>query len=181
MVNTRKFELKQFLKPVDKRRGDKGQVVRSDMREQLTETPYDVRRAGTNYIFNELLGIDNRVVNQYAGWYGDRKLKETSRIAAEIKYATGQNPDLRYLSEAVDQFGGRAVLDLTRMKIDMARLLTDFDIRDLGGMKILTPIASNVSLEKIASAKNITGELVPLGLSSVYRGRKVLVFDYTKK
>ena len=180
MVNVRKFKLREFSKPVDKERGDKGQTVRSSMREQ-DETPHETSRAGTNYIFNELLGIDNEIVNQYADWYGNKKLKKTSRVAAEIKYATGQNPDLRYLSEAVDQFGGRAVLDLTRMKMDMTRLLTDFDIRDFGGMKILTPIAANVPLERIASSQNMTGELRHLGLSPVYRGERVLVFDYARK
>ena len=181
MVNVQRFRSREFLKPVDKERGDRGQIIRDNVRGQLTETPADVIRAGTNYIFHELLGVENKVVNQYANWYGNRKLKETRRVAAEIKYATGQNPDLKYLFEAVDQFGGKAVLDLTRMKIDIAKLLTDFDIRDLGGFRVLTPTESNVSLETIASAKNITGELKPMGLSPVYRGERVLVFDYVRK
>ena len=181
MVNVRKFGSKEFLKPVGKERGSRSQVIRRDVQGQLTETTDDFKRAGTNYIFNELLGVDNIVVNQYADWYRSRKLKETSRVAAEIKYTTGQNPDLRYLFEAVDQFGGRAVLDLVRMKIDIAELLTDFDIRNLGGVRVLTPIESNVPLETILSAKNITGELKPMGLSPVYRGQRVWVFDYVRK
>ena len=181
MVNTQRLRSREFFKPVDKERGGRGQIIRSKVREQLMETPSDVRRAGTNYIFNELLGVDNSVVNEYANWYGNRTLKRTSRIAAEIKYATDQNPDLRYLFEAVDQFGGRAVLDLIRMKIDIAKLLTDFDIRDLGGVRVLTPMEANVSLETIVSARDITGELKPLGLSPVYRGQRVLVFDYVRK
>ena len=180
MVNVQKFRSRKFLKPVDKERGNRGQVIRNNVRE-LTETPADVIRAGTNYIFHELLGVDNKVVNQYANWYRDRKLKETSRVAAEIKYATGQNPDLRYLFEAVDLFGGRAILDLARMKIDSAKLLTDFDVHNFGGFRVLTPIKANVSLETITSANSITGELRHIGLFPVYRGERVLLLDYATK
>lgn len=170
---------RKLSKPVDKERGGRSQVIRNNIRE-LTETPAEVIRAGTNYIFNELLGVDNEVVNQYADWYR-RKLKETSRVAAKIKYTTGQNPDLRYLFEAVDQFGGKAVLDLSRMRIDSAKLLTDFDVHDLGGVRVVTPIKANVSLEAIASAKSITGELNRIGISPLYRGERVLLFDYATK
>lgn len=180
MVNVERFRSRQFIKPRDKLRGDRKQVIRDAVKESV-ETPVYARRAGTNYIFNELLGVDNQVVNQYASWYGDRRLKETSRVAAEIKYATGQNPDLRYLFEAVEKFGGRAVLDLTRMKMDLVRLLNDFNVHDFGGVKLLTPMDANVSLEKIAIAKDLTGTLRHSGLSPVYRGERVLVFDYARK
>lgn len=180
MVNVERFRSRQFIKPRDKLRGDKRQAVRAAIRES-DETYNDTIRAGTNYIFHELLGVDNQTVNNYASWYGNRGLKETSRIAAEIKQATGQNPDLRYLFEAVEQFGGRAALDLTRMKVDIAKLLNDFDMADFGGMKILTPASANVSLERLAASQNVTGYLKHMGLSPFYRGERILVFDYARK
>lgn len=113
--------------------------------------------------------------------YGPRVLKHGSRIAAENHYRRGPKVDFRYLFEAVAQFGGQAVSDLLRMKRDLATLMTEFDINDIKGFKILTPSAANVPLEVIATGQDLSNTFGQKGLYPTYRSERVMVFDYARK
>ena len=180
MVNVDKLKAKGFIKPRDEGKGNRSDILRRELRE-TDENLDSARRSGTNYILNELFGIDHKDINEYAMWYGSRVLKHGSRIAAENHYRGGPKVDFRYLFEAVALFGGQAVSDLLRQKRDLATLITEFDISDINGFKILTPFAANVPLEIITKSQNISDTLGQKGLSPIYRSERVMIFDYARK
>jgi len=140
--------------------------------------------SGTNVILHDL-GMPNHDTNEYVGFYGKGIAKVTSRIAYDHSRRTGLSLDFRYLFEAVDRLGAKTVRDFLNKSIELENILTNYDIRNFNGFRIVTPIESKTPLEVITSGPSIpknvrlvSESLKPLGLSLKYAGPEAVLFDY---
>lgn len=177
MVNDRKFQVRGFKKPLTDIRGDRTQAFRRTLREQ-EESIRQITQTGTNYILNELFGLSNKSRNEYADEYGSKTLKHGSRMAAQHFYQTGELTDLRFFFEAYRQLGSSGAIDLLRSRRDIGKLLTEYDVNTINGMRVLTPHVSGASLESKATVNEATRILKDKGLAPVYKGRTLMIFDY---
>ncbi len=140
----------------------------------------NLRHFGTNLILQEF-GMSNYDVNRAVEFYGKEIVKATSRIARDYKPPKDPTKDLPYLFQAVYLLGESDVRALIRMGKDITELLTEFDMYNVNGFKILTPAKVKIPLEVIASSTNVPEILKPIGLSSTYRGEKTVIFEYAQR
>ena len=167
------------LQQVPTARGSKGLfLMHADKKDRQSETREpSAYQLGTNLTLREL-GISGDTINDLVSVYGKSIVKSASRIAYE-NMQRGTTVDIYYLVEVVDRLGENNTRRLvTNKQMNPIGILQDYDIRNIRGLKVLTPKESEVTLETIASRSEILQSLSKLGLTPHYTGTDMLVFRY---